>query len=375
MKPIPALALLLCLATLAGCDAGRSAPTAQMQATPSDGARQHQDTLIRVPEGSPLRQALVVAAVVPQPFAPLLEAPGTIEAAPERLVKIVPPLAGRIVRLHHQLGDAVKAGDPLVTLDSPDLGAAYRDDAKAQAALLQARQDFERQQTLNQADIAAAKDLQAARQTLTAAESDARAARERLAQLGAPVDAASRREYVLRAPIAGRVVDMSGALGGYWNDTTASLMTVADLSTVWLAASVPEKDIAALSVGQAVHIALDAYPGRQFEGKARYIGDLVDADTRTVRVRVAIDNRERLFKPGMYAHATLEGPSQPALLIPATAVLQSGLATRVFVEQAPFQYESRLVVLGRSADDKVEVVSGLKAGERIVVQGGVLLND
>ena len=207
-----------------------------------------------------------------------------------------------------------------------------------------------------------------ARQTLTAAESDARAARERLAQLGAPVDAASRREYVLRAPIAGRVVDMSGALGGYWNDTTASLMTVADLSIVWLVASVPEKDIAALSVGQAVHIALDAYPGRQFEGKARYIGDLVDTDTRTVRVRVAIENRERLFKPGMYAHATLEGPAQPALL-------QSGVGTRVFVEQGAGRFAPREVRPGVQQGRQGEVAAGLRAGERVVVDGGVLLHD
>ncbi|WP_082702199.1 efflux RND transporter periplasmic adaptor subunit [Pseudacidovorax intermedius] len=377
MKPISTLALLLLgTAALCSCQGSPSSAVADgaTAASASPGLQRH-SSRIDIPAASPLRKALVVAAVEAQPFAPTLEAPGVIEAAPERLVKIVPPLAGRIVRLHHQLGDRVKAGEPLVTIDSPDLGSAYRDDAKAQAALLQARQDFARQQALHQADISAGKDLEAARQTLTSAESDARAARERLAQLGAPADAASRREYVLRAPIAGRVVDMAGAMGGYWNDTTAAMMTVADLSTVWMSASVPEKDIAQLSVGQPVRIALDAYPGRVFEGKARYIGDLVDTDTRTVRVRVAIDNREGLFKPGMFAHATLQGPAQPALLVPASAVLQSGLATRVFVQTAPAQYESREVQVGPADGDRLALLAGLKPGERIVVQGGVLLND
>ena len=104
-------------------------------------------------------------------------------------------------------------------------------------------------------------------------------------------------------------------------------------------------------------------------------GDLLDPDTRTVRVRVAIDNRDGLFKPGMFARVSFSGPTHQALLVPATALLQSGLYTRVFVEKAPFRYESRVVSVGATIADRVEVLSGLKAGERIVVKDGVLLND
>lgn len=375
MKTTLLIVTLVCTALLAACGGkhpgadpakGKAADTSELQ---------RQGALVTVPEASPLRKNLVVGPVALEAFAYTIDAPGVIEAAPEMLVKIAPPLSGRIVRLHHQLGDTVKAGEALVTIDSPDLGAAYSEQIKAQATLLQARHEFERQKTLQDEDISARKDLEAAQQALAAAESDARATADRLAQLGATANTASRREYVLRSPITGRVVEMNGAQGGYWNDNTASVMTVADLSTVWLSANVAEKDLPQMFVGQAAHIIPNAYADRAFDGKVKYIGDLLDPETRTVQVRVAIDNREGRFKPGMFTRVSFSGASHPALLVPASALLQSGLLTRVFVEQSPFHFESRVVSVGASVGDRVEVLSGLKAGERVVVKDGVLLND
>ncbi|WCM93965.1 efflux RND transporter periplasmic adaptor subunit [Acidovorax sp. NCPPB 2350] len=377
MKTTLSAFALASAALLSACDANRFLPgaVAAPASTTDASALGHEGNAITVPEASPLRAQLIITGVQLQSFAPMIGAPGVVEAAPEKLVKITPPLSGRIVRLHRQLGDPVKAGDPLVTIDSPDLGAAHSENAKAQAALLQARLEFDRQKTLRDEDISARKDFEAAQQSLAAAESSARAASDRLAQLGASAGAASQREYVLRAPISGRLVDMSGAQGGYWNDITSSMMTVADLSTVWLSASVAEKDLSRMFVGQAARIGLQAYPGRTFEGKVKYIGDLLDADTRTARVRIAIDNRDGLFKPGMFAHVEFTGGARQALLVPATAVLQSGLDTRVFVETAQGRYEPHVVEVGATVADRIEVLSGLKAGDRIVARGGVLLND
>lgn len=368
MKTTLVVLTILCAAWLAACN---ETPTAEATQT-ADIERQ--GTLVTVSAASPLRQSLVVGEVAQEAFAQAIDAPGVIEAVPEKLVKITPPLGGRIVRLHHQLGDAVKAGDALATIDSPELGAAFNEHAKAQATLIQARQEFQRQKALQDEDISAKKDFEAAQWALSAAESDARATADRLTQLGAS-SAGSRREYILRSPIAGRVVEMAGAQGGYWNDATAAIMTVADLSSVWLSASVAEKDLSQMYVGQAARIAANAYAGRAFEGRVKYIGDLLDPDTRTLRVRIAIDNREGLFKPGMFARVRFSGASHAALLVPATALLQSGLYTRVFVEKAPLRYESRVVSVRATVADRVEVLSGLTAGERIVVRNGVLLND
>ncbi|MBW3498273.1 efflux RND transporter periplasmic adaptor subunit [Janthinobacterium sp. NKUCC08_JDC] len=361
-------ALALACSALAGC----AKPTAA--ATPPPQAMHLDDGSIAVDKMSPLRQRLQIAPVQEQEIATQTQAPGSIEAMPEKLVKITPPLAGRITRLQRALGDSVKAGDPLFTLDSAELSAAYADDSKAKSILLQARQELERQKTLFDAEIAARKEYEAAQAAYDQAGSDARASADKLAQYGAGARG-TRRDYVLRSPIAGTVIAMEGAQGGYWNDINAPVMTVADLSTVWLSANVAERDLAQVAVGQATRITVDAWPGKAFEGKVAYVGAVLDPETRTVKVRVAIDNRAGAFKPGMFAHAGFAGASRRALLVPAAAVLQSGPSTRVMVERSPLHFEPRTVQVGASHGEQVEIVSGLRAGERIVVKEGVLLND
>ena len=361
-------ALALACSALAGC--ARPTPAA----TPPAQSMHLNDGSIAVDKMSPLRQRLQIAAVQEQDIATQTQAPGSIEAMPEKLVKITPPLAGRITRLQRALGDSVKAGDPLFTLDSAELSAAYADDSKAKSILLQARQELERQKTLFDAEIAARKEYEAAQAAYDQAGSDARASSDKLAQYGAGAGGA-RRDYVLRSPIAGTVIAMEGAQGGYWNDINAPVMTVADLSTVWLSASVAERDLAQVAVGQAASISIDAWPGKTFEGKVAYVGAVLDPETRTVKVRVVIDNRAGAFKPGMFAHAGFAGASRRALLVPAAAVLQSGPSTRVMVERSPLVFTPRTVQVGASHGDQVEIVSGLRAGERIVIKEGVLLND
>jgi cobalt-zinc-cadmium efflux system membrane fusion protein len=361
-------AFALTCSALAGCAKPTAAATPVAQSTHLD------DGSIAVDKMSPLRQRLQIAAVQEQEIATQTEAPGSIVAMPEKLVKITPPLPGRITRLQRALGDSVKAGDPLFTLDSAELSAAYAEDSKARSVLLQARQELERQKTLFEAEIAARKEYEAAQAAFAQAGSDAQASADKLAQYGAGGHG-SRRDYVLRSPIAGTVIAMEGAQGGYWNDINAPVMTVADLSTVWLSANVAEKDLAQVTVGQTASISVDAWPGKKFEGKVAYVGAVLDADTRTVPVRVAIDNRAGTFKPGMFAHADFAGASRRAILVPASALLQSGPSTRVMVELGPLRFAPRTVEVGASHGEQMEIVSGLRAGERIVVKEGVLLND
>ncbi|SCX53874.1 efflux RND transporter periplasmic adaptor subunit [Variovorax sp. EL159] len=361
---------------LAGCDAGRMfTSSAVAQPVPAARAVVHDGALVAVPENSPLRASIQVAAAESRSVERPIGAPGSIEAAPEKLVKVTSPVAGRIVKLQRALGDSVKAGDALFTLDSADLSNAFGDATKAEAALRQSRRDFERQKLLFEAEITARKDYEAAELAYGAATSDAQVAKNRLAQLGASAGAGSHREYVLRSPISGRVIEMTGAQGGYWNDINAPIMTVADLSTVFLTANVSEKDIAALRVGQKARIDLNAYPDQAFDGTVKYIGEVLDTDTRTVKVRVAIDNRHGRFRPGMFAKVVFSGEAHPAVVVPASALVQSGLYTKVFVEKGAFTYEARNVTVGPVIGDRVEILSGLKAGERIAVKEGVLLND
>jgi cobalt-zinc-cadmium efflux system membrane fusion protein len=335
----------------------------------------HEGDLLRIPDKSPLRRSLVIAAITEQSIAAPITLPALVEADPARLVKVTPPLAGRIVSLNKQLGDEVKAGEVLFTIDAPDMAQAGADNAKAQSALSLAQRNLARQHELAQGDIAAKRDVEQAQGDFDSAAAEAARAAARLAQLGAHGGGnASAGRITVRSPIAGRVVELSAAAGAYWNDATASLMTIADLSKVFISANAQEKDLAQLYVGQQASVKLDAWPA-PVTGQVRYIGEMLDADTRTIKVRLPFDNHDGHLKPGMFAEATLLARPHNGMLVPMTAVIQSGFASRAFVEVKPWQFEPRELKLGAQIGEQVEVLSGLKSGERIVTKDGVLLND
>jgi cobalt-zinc-cadmium efflux system membrane fusion protein len=335
----------------------------------------HDGDLLRIPEKSPLRRSLVVAALAEQSIAAPITLPALVEADPARLVKVLPPLAGRIVSLNKQLGDEVKAGEVLFTIDAPDFAQANADALKAQAALTLAQHNLQRQRELDKSEIAARHDLEQAEGDYQQAAAETARANARLTQIGARTGAANSGGHLaVRSPIAGRVVELSAAAGAYWNDATAALMTVADLSKVFISANAQEKDLGQLYVGQQASIKLDAWPA-PVSGQVRYIGEMLDADTRTIKVRMPFDNRDGHLKPGMFAEATLLARPHNGLLVPMAAVIQSGFASRAFVETQPWQFAPREVKLGAQIGEQVEVLAGLKAGDRIVVKDGVLLND
>ena len=334
---------------------------------------QHEGARLFVPAGSPLRSALVVQAALEQVVQAPFALPAAVEADPARLVKVLPPAAGRIVSLDKRLGDAVKAGDVLFRLDSADVTQALGDAAKAKAAQLLARQALARQRDLATDGIAAARELEQAHSDFDAASSDLARANARLAQLGAGT--AADRVLAVRSPIAGRVIELNAAPGAWWNDPSAALMTVADLSSVFVAASADERDLGAIFVGQSVRVTLDAYPAEPLDGTVRDLGQIIDPDTRRVKVRMAFDNRGGRLRPGMFAKASFFAKAHRGLLVPASALVQSGFYTRVFVETQPWRFEPRVVTLGARVGSSYEIASGLKADERIVVKDGVLLND
>ncbi len=369
---VPGAVFVLVPLWLGGCNSATS------QADPTIRASAplvREEGYIRITESSPLRNSLKIAEVEEQSVERPLGVPGVVEADPTKLIKVLPPVSGRIVQLHKRLGDPVKKDDALFTLDSADMAQAYSDAAKAQAASGLARRNLERQKELSSAGISARKDLEQAESDYNQAVSEADRAKARLSLLGSELGHGDGRQYTLRSPIAGRVIELTGAQGSFWNDTNAPIMTVADLSTIWLSASVPEKDLSFVFVGQAARITLNAYDGESFEGKVRYVGDVLDPDTRTVKVRIAINNASGRFRPGMFAKVIFSGRSHKAAVVPAMALVQSGFNTRVFVEISPWRFEPRIVKTGAELGDRVEIVSGLKAGERIVVKDGVLLSD
>lgn len=334
-------------------------------------ARRHGDA-IEVPAGSPLRSRLEVDPVGIESVRRTLEAPAQAEVDPARMARIAPPLPGRVVQLFVHFGDTVARGQPLLTLDSPDLVAAQTDYLRARSALAQTERTMTRQQDLASHGIGAQREVETATTDRDLARSELERATLRLRLLG--VDgAAIGRPLTVRSPIAGRVVEFGVAPGEFRNDPSQSMMTVADLSTVWVTADVQEKDIRRVRTDEESCAVFAAWPGECFRGRVLFVGDLLDPTTRTIKVRVALSNVDRRLRPGMFATLTFTETAAPEVVVPTTAIVLFGDASYVFVESAPWVFARRRVTTGAQLGDRTAIADGLRVGERVVTRNAVLL--
>jgi membrane fusion protein, heavy metal efflux system len=331
---------------------------------------------ISIPDGSPLRNKLEVAAIATKPFQRTLTLPAVVEVDPARLAKVLPPLAGRITQLKVQLGQRVEVGQPLAVLDSADLRAAYNDYDRAKISLGLATKVRDRLHSLGKVGGISEKEVQQSDADFATAEAELQRAEARLRQIGVPLDSANAsRLLTIVSPIAGSVIDLAVAPGAFWNDPTAALMTVADLTSIWVTAIVPEKDISFIAENQAVSVNFAAYPGETLEGHVLFISDVLDTDTRRAKVRISFPNPQFRLKPGMFANVTVLAPVQNVLVLRTSAIVLKKDANRVFVETAPWTFAPRQVRTGVQQGDTIVIQDGLKAGDRVVVKGAVLLND
>jgi cobalt-zinc-cadmium efflux system membrane fusion protein len=159
------------------------------------------------------------------------------------------------------------------------------------------------------------------------------------------------------------------------NDPTQPLMTVADLSTVWVTALVPEKDVASVAKDQQAEVRLLAYPDRVLRGKVLFVSDVIEPDSRREKLRIAFENPLTELKPNMFASVILVGGRQTRIVLPTSALLMNNDRTTVFVATAPWTFERRVVQPDLEEGTRVAIQSGLKPGEQVVVKGGILLND
>jgi membrane fusion protein, heavy metal efflux system len=329
-----------------------------------------------VPEQSPLRAKLVVAPVVEQNIARDLVLPAQVEADPARTVKVLPPVTGRVVELKIQLGSRVAKGDVLAVIDSSDLGQALSDDEKARAALKLTKEALDRLMKLEKYSAIAIKDREQAQNDYAQAQAEYVRTQARLHTIGVSPDQVSDvRMLPLKAPVSGSIIDLQIGQGSYINDVTAAVMTIADLATVWVTANVPEKDTALVTKGQSADVVFTAYPNEDFKGETVFVSDVLDPDTRRSKVRIEFANPEVRLKPNMFANATFLVRQQNVPVVPTTALVLRDEKDQVFVEVEPWVFEPRIVDVAFQQDDQAIIARGLKAGERVVVKGAVLLND
>jgi cobalt-zinc-cadmium efflux system membrane fusion protein len=330
---------------------------------------------IFLPESSPYRERIKIQPVELRSFTPKIVLPASVEADPTKSVNVLPPVAGRVIELKVHLGDDVKQGQILAIIGSGDFAQAATDVDKAKSALELTRRAYDRAKALKQFGGGAEKDVEQAQSDFTQAQAELARAENRLTQFGGTDDGKGGRVLPIVSPTDGTITAISTAPGAFLNDSTVSIMTVTDLATVWVTANVPENDLAFVAKNQLVDITLPAYPGEVLHGKVAIVSQVLEPDTRRNKVRIVFDNASGRLKPNMFGNVTFYGPARQAIEVPTSALLMNNDATTVFVETKPWTFERRLVQPEADRDGIAPIAKGLSSGDKVIISGGVLLND
>lgn len=333
------------------------------------------DTLRYAPDAPQLLflQIMPVAAF-PEPLVEALNA--RVSYDDNHTARVFSPLAGRVVKIVAESGNRVKAGDPLLIMDSPDFALAEADISKSQADLQRKKDTYERAKQLYEIKGIARKEVEAAAADWHQADAEFQRTRARMKNLNAG-GAESAGKFTLRAPISGTVTERQVSAGSEIRPDAASpLFVITDPRHLWLLVDLPERQLNKIQLGGKVSIEVDAYPESYFTGKVTVIGGSMDPITRRIQVRCEVDNPSLKLKPEMFARVTPVVGSQGGLpRIPNAALLTLGLYSFVFVEQSPGVLQRRRVTLSTQGSQYSYVSFGLKAGERVVSSGALLLNS
>jgi cobalt-zinc-cadmium efflux system membrane fusion protein len=344
---------------------------------------------------------------------PSFVAPARVAFNAERMAHVGSAVVGRVISLPLRQGDAVKTGDTLIVLDSPELGEAQSDYVQkrtlaqsaaplvdlAKSAYERAKKLFEESQgtSLNEVQRRQA-ELQAAESALANARAGMTGAMNRLQLLGMTESeiktlgetGAINPKYTIRAPIDGRIIRRDVTLGELVGPDRDALMVVADSSKLWVQVDVPEMRLREVTVGATARIKVAAFPGRGFEGVLSFISADLNEATRTAQVRVEVDNGDGLLRPGLFAQAEIIGAAGEAhgadvngasrgepkvLAVPESSIQMIEGRPVVFVpfSEKPNTYLKRPVTLGPPVGGMVPVLYGLREGEQVVTAATFVL--
>jgi cobalt-zinc-cadmium efflux system membrane fusion protein len=288
--------------------------------------------------------------------------------------RVYAPVAGRVRRLIAGIGARVGRGAALAELESADYGQAQADANRARTDLAAAERNYERERELYEHQAAARKDLEAAEAERDRSRVESARAARRLASLGGGLGAVDQ-QFILRSPVDGTVVDRVINPGlEVRTDAQTPLFVISDPTRLWVFLDVTERDISRVRPGLNLVLRSNAYPERRFDGKLDLLGDTLDAATRTVKARGSLRNPDRLLKAEMYVDVEVSDPTQPGgLEVPSAAVVAAGRRSYVFVEEGRGRFQRRPVQPGPERAGKTLILAGLVPGQRVVVDGSLLL--
>ena len=382
--------LLLMIAAAALGGACKRAPTAASTAATTPAVRNDSD------------KGIETELVTTAPITGGVTATGKVLVPEDRMAVIGPVNEGRIVKLYAGQGSRVRKGQKLAELESADIDQAEADYLKALADAENARrsataeiklaqQTYDRTKALYEKTVVPGKNLQSAEHDLEVAKANAEnsaastratltAARRHLLILGlndAAIDALGNKPglaatFSLASPIDGIVVERNATIGATVG-TDASVFKIIDISRVWVDANVFEKDLPRVRVGLPVRLTVTAFAGATFSGRVIFVNSVVDPDSRTVKVRTEVPNADGRLKPDMFANVEIiTDVKSTSISVPQSAVLDDADKKVVFVAEGN-SYKQRQVQVGIQSGDRIEIIDGLKSGDRVVIKGNYLL--
>lgn len=299
---------------------------------------------------------------------------GRVTLNEDHTQRLASPIDGRAVAILAKLGDRVRAGQPLVTLSSPNVGGLQAEAQKSLSDLAVAEKALERAHRLQADGAIAEKEVAQLEGELRKTRADQARARAQLESLGvSPTDPAVK--VALRSQIGGTVVERNVLVGQEVRaDQATPLLTVSNLDTVWVIADVYEQDLTAARAGDEVQITVPAYPGDTFTGKIEHVGDVLDPSSRTVKIRCLVANGDARLKPDMFAKVRLASGRGPVRIrVPAKAVLSDGDKSVVLVVGEGMVFRLRPVDVGTEVEGTLPVFRGLIPGEKIVTDGAIFM--
>jgi cobalt-zinc-cadmium efflux system membrane fusion protein len=344
--------------------------------------------LVRLPPDEVIRSGVTVEPVGRTTFRNYRTFPGVIRPNENALANITTLVRGRVAEVHADLGQEVTHNQLLAVLHSSDLGLAQSSYLKARARRHVAEQAYQRAQFLFKEKVIGQAEEQRREGEMISVRAEAQEAREGLRLLGMGDKEMSvlertqtiRSQISIVAPFAGRVIARD-LTKGELVETAQKLFVVADLSTVWVVANVPEKDIAYMHSAtvvpnQPVEIHVAAYPDEVFQGSVLHVGDMLDTVTRTMQVRLGLPNPAGRLKPEMFATIRVSSESaSDVLVVPEASVQQDRDRSFVFVQREAGVFEARTIKLGNKNETFIVVLGGLQEGEVVVTEGAFILKS
>ncbi len=329
-----------------------------------------------------LMKQIKIAAISEGQVYDSLRLPARIDFDQQHVARIGATVTGRIIETETVLGQDVKKGQQLAMLNSTELGLAQAAYLKTRSQVNLRRLSANRARRLLASDIIPASELQERESILEEVEVDLRTATDQLRVLGMSDSELARLSkdkkihslLPITTTIQGTIVERNITIGQVVQPSDA-LFTVADLAHVWVVAELPEQQVSWVHKGDDALVTIAALPGEELSGRLIYVADMINPNTRTVTVRMELANPQRIFKPHMLASLLIRKQGVKELILPDSAVIRVNDSDHVFVEKAPDEFELRPVQLGIRNGNLRRVISGLKSGDKVVIEGGFHLNS